>query len=296
MLTPRRQPRREEVCDALAYAHCGGRWSKSLQAAGKPPISNPKTMQPIPPGKGTYPVSLIVVAVNDLVATSAFYGKVFGWQVQPMSAELATAFPPAGPGVAFRANAPAGTPAVVPYLLTADVDADLKRAVEAGGEVEKAPWSIPGTGKLARFKEPSGTVYGLTTIPAPFGTPPTPMPFGDNPKPPAATVCSLEMHSADRAKTAAFFGNVFGWGCKETMPRYTGFDPGAGIPGVLQDHTPATPAMLYVYVPDVAAKLDEIDAAGGKRSCDAMTMPGMGTFGYYSDPSSVPMGLIGPAT
>ena len=78
------------------------------------------------------------------------------------------------------------------------------------------------------------------------------------------------------------------------MPPYVAFDPGAGIGGVFQSHTPALPAVAYIYVDDAVATLTAIDAAGGSRLGDAMSMPGMGTFGYFKDPSGSSMGLIGP--
>jgi predicted enzyme related to lactoylglutathione lyase len=78
------------------------------------------------------------------------------------------------------------------------------------------------------------------------------------------------------------------------MPQYLGFNPGGGISGVFQSHTPSAPAVAYVYVPDVAATLTAIDAAGGRRTADPMSAPGMGTFGYFVDPSGTHVWLIGP--
>jgi len=149
-------------------------------------------------------------------------------------------------------------------------------------------------GKLARFKDVSGTMYGLMEALAPGDMPRMPMPLGSHPKPPAGAICSLEMYAADGAETARFFGELFGWGTLATMPQYTAFDPGAGIGGVFQSHTPATPAVAYIYAADVGAKLTEIDAAGGKRMGEPMRIPGMGCFGYFKDPSGTAMGLIGP--
>ncbi|MFZ4739062.1 MAG: VOC family protein [Bradymonadia bacterium] len=37
-----------------------------------------------------------------------------------------------------------------------------------------------------------------------------------------------------------------------------------------------------------------IIAAGAESLGEPMAMPGMGTFGYFKDPSGTPMGLIGP--
>ncbi len=45
---------------------------------------------------------------------------------------------------------------------------------------------------------------------------------------------------------------------------------------------------------DVAAKLAALEEAGGKRLAEPMSAPGMGTFGYLTDPSGTALGLIGP--
>jgi predicted enzyme related to lactoylglutathione lyase len=248
----------------------------------------------IPAGSGKHPISLVVISANNLASSATFYSTLFGWQGQPLGAELIAVGTPAGPMVALRAKIPEGFPGMVPYIAVPDVDAALAQVVTAGGAIERAPWSVPMMGKLARFKDLSGTVYGLTEARAPGEMPSMPMPFGTNPKPPAGAVCSVEMYAAEGAGTASFFGEQFGWGTMETMPRYLGFNPGAGVPGVFQSHTPAMPAVAYIYANDVAAKLNEIDAAGGKRLGEAMSIPGMGCFGYFTDPSGTSMGLIGP--
>lgn len=50
------------------------------------------------------------------------------------------------------------------------------------------------------------------------------------------------------------------------------FDPGIGVGGAFQGHTPATRAVAYVFVDDVPAKLAKIETAGGKRLGDPMSM------------------------
>lgn len=95
-------------------------------------------------------------------------------------------------------------------------------------------------------------------------------------------------------KLARFFSELFGWGMLATMPQYMAFDPGAGVAGVLQSHTPALPALAYIYVTDVGAKFSEIETAGGTRMGEPMRIPGTGCFGYFKDPSGTRMGLIGP--
>ncbi len=248
----------------------------------------------VPAGRGEHPVRLVAISANQLAASGAFYAKVFGWRVQPLTDEWSAVIPPAGPLVALRGKVGEGFPGVVPFIGVKDVEAHLARVVAAGGAVQKEPWRIAMVGTMARFTDASGTLWGLTDASVPGGTPPMAMPFGDNPKPPAGAVCSLEMYAADGEAAGRFFGEHFGWGTAPTMPQFVAFDPGAGLPGVFQSHTPSLPAVAYVYCADVAAKLGEIDAAGGSRMGDPMSAPGMGTFGYFKDPSGTTMGLIGP--
>ncbi len=251
-------------------------------------------MPEVPAGSGKHPIGLVVISANDLAASSQFYSKVFGWELQPMTKELTGFVAPAGPPGAFRASVPTGFPGMVPYIAVTDVDGMIQRVVGAGGSVERAPWSLPGAGRLARFKDPGGTIYGLTDAMMPGEHHRIPMPIGSAPRPLAGAICHLEMYAADGAATARFFGELFGWGTLPTMPQYVAFDPGACVGGILQSHTPTLPALAYIYAMDVAAKLAEIEAAGGRRTGEPMRMPGAGCFGYFRDPSETSMGLIGP--
>ena len=247
----------------------------------------------IPAGDGKHPITMVVISTKDLAASTAFYSAVFGWQLQRLSPELASGMASGGPVVSIRTVTTEGFPAMVPFIAVSDVQRALDQVVAAGGTVERAPWQVPAAGTLARFKDACGTIYGLIGAAAPMPIPPIPMPFGDNPRPPAGSVCSIEMYAADGTVAAKFFSTVFGWGTAPTMPQFLGFDPGAGICGVMQSHSPNATAMTYIFADDVKAKLGEIEAAGGKRMGEAMSMPGMGTFGYFQDVSGTPMGLIG---
>ena len=187
-----------------------------------------------------------------------------------------------------------GFQASVAFISVPDLDAALGGAVTAGGRVERAPWSVPMAGRMARFADASGTVYGLLESATPGVVAVVPAPFGHNPRPPAGSICSVEMFAADGEIAAAFFRQQFGWGAAPTMPQYVMFDPGAGIGGVFQSHTPGTRGIAYIYSTNVRATIVAIEAAGGHAMGEPMTAPGMATFGYFTDPSGTPMGLIGP--
>lgn len=251
-------------------------------------------MPAVPSGNGKHPIPLVVISANSLAASGAFYSTVFGWQTYALSPELTAVVVPAGPGVALRSGTPGGFPGVVPFIGVPDVNAALAQVVAAGATVERATWTVPQVGTMARFTDASETIYGLTSALVPGGIPRVPMPFGSNPKPVVGSICSLEMYADEGARAARFFSEQFGWGTLPTMPQYVAFDPGAGIGGVFQSHTSATKAVAYIYVADVGATVSAIEAAGGTRQGDPMPVPGMGCFGYFSDPSGTSMGLIGP--
>jgi predicted enzyme related to lactoylglutathione lyase len=244
-------------------------------------------------GNGEHPVVLVGLSANRLDESKAFYAGLFGWTMHPVSAELVAIVPPAGPPLSLRSDLPEGFPGVVPFVQVANLESALEGVVAAGGRVERAPWPVPGVGRLARFADPSGTIYGLAESRSPVTPSRVPMPLGENPRPPAGTICSLEMYAADHPAAARFFGERFGWGTTPTMPGYLAFDPGAGIGGVFQTHTPAMSALAYIFVEDVASTLAAVETAGGRRLGDPMALPGLATFGYFQDPSGTHMGLIG---
>lgn len=251
------------------------------------------SLPPVPQGNRHHPILLVSIAAHDLAASVAFYRALFGWDLPLSTSDMATVTLSSGPAVTLQGNTPTGSQGVVPYIAVPDVAASLDQLVRGGGTEERAPWLAPHIGTLARFTDPAGTVYGLIE-PLVAATPAhIPAPFGDAPRPPVHTICSLEIHAGDLDVAAEFFGARFGWGTLATMPQYLMFDPGAGIGGVFQAHTPANRGLAYIQVADVASTLDAIDAAGGKRLGAAMPVPGMATFGYFTDPSGTAMGLMG---
>ncbi len=247
----------------------------------------------VPLGSGKHPITLIVMAANQLDVSVAFYSKVFGWQLHRAAPDLAGSMPSHGPAIALRSGLPEGAASAVPYVHVPDVKAAMKRVLEAGGTEDRAPWSIPLVGTLARFADPGGTVWGVTTAVSPGGAAHVPMPFGANPRPKPGSVCSLEMYAPDGEAAGRWFGEQFGWGAAPTMPNFVGFDAGAGIGGVFQSHTPQARVMVYVYVTDVAGTLTTIESHGGARIGEPMGVPGLATFGYFRDPSGTVAGLIG---
>src|SRR5262249_32874943 len=118
--------RPDNVTGGAPPSHCDG---AQTAGGGSMEFEHPK----VPSGSGEHPIALVVVSAKNLAAAGKFYSKLFGWQVHPMSPELAGAVAPAGPTAAFRADVPAGVPRVGPPITLRDVDPILAAVVPAGG-------------------------------------------------------------------------------------------------------------------------------------------------------------------
>ena len=106
-----------------------------------------------------------------------FYSKVFGWTPKVVSAVDTSRAPGLGEdeytiyskdgveiaGSAMKTDAAADVapPGWVNYIQVANVDAAAENAVKQGGQVIKAPYDMPGTGRFALVKDPDGIVVGL---------------------------------------------------------------------------------------------------------------------------------------
>ncbi len=110
---------------------------------------------------------------NDLDSPAAFYGAVFGHEIQDL--------PDAPPGVAYKIIALGGRavggvsgmggegpPAWMTYFMLDDVDAGFERVRELGGEVLAEPFDSP-YGRYAPARDPQGAVFSLIQGPGADG-------------------------------------------------------------------------------------------------------------------------------
>ena len=100
--------------------------------------------------------------VNDVDKAKAFYGRVFDWRFDAQSPEytiIDTGTPPAG-GMMTR---PAAAPMAMlnTYFSVADLDATLRKVVEAGGNVVVPRTEVPGVGWFAIFLDPDQIQIGV---------------------------------------------------------------------------------------------------------------------------------------
>jgi predicted enzyme related to lactoylglutathione lyase len=110
---------------------------------------------------------------RDVEAAKAYYGEVCGWSFETM---------PMGPGepdyilgmkdgrpvigmmdMGETSDDPDAAPFWMSYLAVDDVDAAVEQTRAAGGSVSRAPFEVPGTGRVAIVTDPTGALVGLMT-------------------------------------------------------------------------------------------------------------------------------------
>jgi predicted enzyme related to lactoylglutathione lyase len=91
---------------------------------------------------------------SDSRAAAAFYSKVIGYAHEAMGDYHVLSSSGAGrAGVTAASGEP---PHWLPYVMSDDVDATIARVVPAGGTVTTAPTDIPGIGRYAVLRDPTG--------------------------------------------------------------------------------------------------------------------------------------------
>lgn len=107
----------------------------------------------------------IEIPTRDGKESAVFYEKLFGWSIVHDEEMNYTMFDPhEGPGGGFAPlseNMQVGD--VLFYVNSDDIEADLKRAVELGGEIAMPKTEIPNTGWFGMFKDQTGNVIGVYT-------------------------------------------------------------------------------------------------------------------------------------
>ena len=108
-------------------------------------------------------------------------------------------------------------------------------------------------------------------------------------------VVHFEIGCRDRAKTARFFTDLFGWHIQDGPASTIDTASTRGIPGHITSlgHEPHHYTMFYVEVDDVQAYLDRAAALGGKMLVPPVKIP-TGTFAWLSDLDGNTIGLFRP--
>lgn len=104
---------------------------------------------------------------TDPAAAAAFYGELFGWQVQPPMPEMGN-YRIAALGeemVAGIMPPPPDAPPMPPhwgvYITVAHCDQAVEKAVALGGRLLMPPMDVPTVGRMAVLQDPQGAVFSV---------------------------------------------------------------------------------------------------------------------------------------
>jgi uncharacterized protein len=107
-------------------------------------------------------------------------------------------------------------------------------------------------------------------------------------------VVYFEIGCRDRAKTDAFYAELFDWELKpeDMATRVAQGEGGIGGHIVSFGHEPHHHTIFYVGVDDLQATLDRAEALGGKTMIPPTEIPGnRGSFAWFLDPDGNTIGL-----
>ena len=111
----------------------------------------------------------------------------------------------------------------------------------------------------------------------------------------AHPVVHFEIGCKDKETTSAFYQNVFGWSIDPGPMGMINTGSTEGIAGHIAalGHEPHQFTHFYIETDDVAASLQQVEAAGGKTVVPPVPIP-TGTFAWFSDPEGNTVGLWKP--
>jgi predicted enzyme related to lactoylglutathione lyase len=108
-------------------------------------------------------------------------------------------------------------------------------------------------------------------------------------------VVHFEIGCKDKATTSAFYQNVFGWSIDPGPMGMINTGSTSGIAGHIAalGHEPHQFTHFYIETDDIAASLQQVEAAGGKTVVPPVPIP-TGTFAWFSDLEGNVVGLWKP--
>jgi predicted enzyme related to lactoylglutathione lyase len=110
----------------------------------------------------------------------------------------------------------------------------------------------------------------------------------------AVPIIHIEFASTDFPRTAAFYGELFGWQTQQNASAsYMKFDGADGPSGgwVRADMVQSPGPVPYLQVDDVAAVLDKVEKAGGRIIARRLPFAGGGEVALFADPDGNVVGV-----
>lgn len=108
------------------------------------------------------PIVHIEIPAGDSARAAAFYGDLFGWDIQRDETMDYTLFDAGSVAGGFTPVSDDVKPGdILLYIESEDIEADLKRIDDKGGKVLMPKQEIPNMGWFVFFADPAGNRMGL---------------------------------------------------------------------------------------------------------------------------------------
>ncbi|MGZ4447957.1 MAG: VOC family protein [Nocardioides sp.] len=241
--------------------------------------------------------SYVELQTPDQQAAKAFYGSLFGWDVEDVPLDdqgnIYLAVSKEGDSVAgISGQMPelAGHPAFWGvYLAVDDVDATAAKVEAAGGKVDAGPFDVMDLGRMAAIQDPTGARVNLWQAGQTIGTTRANEP---------GTPIWNELVTPDIPAGTAFYADVLGvsW---ESMDMEGGaytclVSGGRQVGGAMEPPMEGIPPHWNVYfnvesVDDTVARAQEL---GGQVLAPAFDVPGVGRMAVLADPQGAMFNLM----
>jgi len=226
---------------------------------------------------------------TDTAASEKFYGAVVGWGARHSAPPMPpyTMFTRGDQSVAGLMALPpealkhGARPSWMAYVGTADVDATVRRATEAGARTVMPAMDIPNVGRFAVILDPQGATIAIFT---PSGNPQAAA--GSLPADHKAQLGDFSWHelmTTDSEAAMTFYKGLFGWEQMEAhdmgpMGVYRIFGTGGRQLGGMFNKPKEAPMPpfwgLYVKVDDVNRVKGLVEGNGGKVMMGPHEVPG----------------------
>jgi predicted enzyme related to lactoylglutathione lyase len=171
------------------------------------------------------------------------------------------------------------------YILTADVDATVDKALDLGGCVLKEATKVPGEGTFAVLADPQGAAFAVLS------------PTGEMPAPEGGSQVGAfswhELATTDYEAAFEFYSALFGWEKTDAMDMgemgiYQMYGQAGNTYGGMYNkpaEMPGPPAWLcYATVDDVNEAVGRVADGGGRVVNGPMTVPGGDLIAQCLDP------------
>lgn len=112
-------------------------------------------------------ICYLEIPATDVVLSSTFYSRVFGWTLRQRG-DGATAFDDTTGQVSgvWVTGRPPQSPGLMVYIMVDDAEAMVKKLEENGAEIVQPIGGDPGE-TTARFRDPGGNILAIYQEPAP---------------------------------------------------------------------------------------------------------------------------------